>query len=285
MAIKTSTIAHITTPRPQGTAHWLASLGAVLLTLVALAAPASAQSDIELMRTGTRLSFGAGVVMGALDFRSDPVIVLADLGQIPSAAVGMEAWLDESAGFNIGYQFGTFGEVSVPLDVVLGNEPKIQLTYHRLEGAFLYRWFLGPKLTSMAFGFKAGFLLHNLTPSPHSPSLILSTTYFGPTLGGTARIPFTETMGLDAEAALVLPFNVREFPDDSGRSKNPLGAHAGGAFYLGLTRNLLAKVRYDLRFFNVGYNGTGTRGLGSAVGGASDDLFHSVLLQGEWILD
>lgn len=264
----------------------VALCAALSLALLGLLTPgvAEAQSDIERVRTSTRLNVGVGLIAGQLDFRSNPVIVIADLGQIPSAQLGMEAWVDENAGFQVAYQIGAFGEVAVPLDVVLGNEAKVDLVHHRVEGAFLYRFFTGPRIDAFSFGAKVGFLLHNITPSPHSPTLILSTTYFGPTLGGVARFPFGRSFSLDVDGALIIPFNVNEFPDNSGRAKNPLGAHFGGGPALQLTDHMLIRLRYDFRLFNVGFNGEATRALGGATDGVSEDIFHSVLMQAEFFV-
>ncbi len=265
-------------------AHCTSLLAAIVA--LGLCAQAQAQSEVDKLRTGLRLNLGIGVVMGDLDFRSnrlgdttEQIVVAADLGQIPSASLGLSAWINENAGFETSYQLGALGEVAVPLNVLLGQDDgTLALTHHRFSGAFLYRWFTGPRLTSWAFGLRAGFQLHSIIPSPHTPTIVLSTTYFGPELGATTLAPLTESLGLELDASLVLPFNVREFPDNSGVPDNPLGARLGLAPFFRLSDSLILKARYDLRLFNVAFKDTGTRGLGGVPGGVSNDLFHSAML-------
>lgn len=238
-------------------------------------------SEIQLVREGFRAFVGVGTLGGNLDFRSSTANMQADLGQIPSLTVGLQGWLDENAGFDVAYQASFLGELAVPLDSLQGQA--LGVNANRLESAFRYRFFTGPRQDSLSFGARVGFLLHNLTPSPHTPTIVLSTTYFGPLLGLTARLPLTWWLGLEAEGSFILPFNVREFPDRSGSPKNPLGYHGGAAVYVRTTAHLYLRLRYDYRQLQAEFSGQGNRGLGGVTNAVIFDQFHSPQLQAEWI--
>ena len=257
---------------------------ALVACLLSSTAAAESGQEVSKWREGTRYSLGLGLLMGELDFRSNPVVVIADIGQLPSFAAGVQAWISENAGFDASYQLGTFGTLEVPLDVLIGREdPNLKLTHHRFSGAFNYRLFTGPRLTSWGVGLRLGFILHSLVPSPHTPTIVLSTQYFGPELGVTLRAPLSPDIGVDLEAAGLFPFSVREFPDRSGSPKTPIGAHIGAAPYVRLNPKLNMKLRYDMRHFNIGFDDEGNRGLGGVTGGATNDTFHSLMLELEFI--
>lgn len=253
-----------------------------LLPSEAQAQGAPEASEFQKVREGFRIYAGGGVTGGFLDFRSDTAITQADLGQIPSFTLGVQNWIDENAGFDISYQGSFGGSLATPQEPLGGQE--LGLNAHRIEGNFLYRWFTGPRIDSMAFGLKLGFVLQNTSPSEHTPSIILSTTYSGPQIGPTARIPFTSWMGIEADAAYIFPFNVREFPDRSGSPKDPSGFQAGGALYLKIGSGLYTRLRFDLRNFQANYGKTGTRGLGNVTNGQGQDQFRTAQLLLEWIL-
>jgi hypothetical protein len=282
MALKPASrpLRHHTTPRARAKAASAIAALALLASANAALAQEPTLSEIQRDREGLRFKLGAGTLGGSLDFRSTPSFVQTDLGQLPSLSLGMQGWLNENAGYDLTYQGSFFGSINVALN---GQQQALGLTAHRAEGAFLYRWFTGPRITSMAFGLRLGFLLHNITPSPHTPTILLSTTWFGPLAGLTARVPFTAWLGLEAEASLILPFNVRESPDRSGNPRDPKGYHAAGALYLRLSDALTLRARADYRRLEAGFSGEGNRGLGGVTNAYLYDQFLSPQLQLEWI--
>ncbi len=233
-------------------------------------------------REGFRLRAGAGVETGFLDFRSDAVVLQANLGEVPTTMVGIEGWISENAGFDATYQFGFLGELEVPLETQEGASSLAFVT-HRLEGAFHYRWFLGPEATSLSLGLRVGFLLNAFIPSPHTPTIVVSTTYAGPMIGGTLNVPILESIGVEVGVDGVYPYNVREFPDVSGKPRSPLGYGASVAPWLQLTDSLYLKAKVDYRVFTVTYAGRGNRGLGNVTNGSSFDGFQSAQLIVDWI--
>lgn len=246
--------------------------------------PAHSQEEdpVTRAREGFRIRAGGGIETGFLDFRSDSVILQASLGEVPTSIIGVEGWISENAGFDASYQFGFLGELTVPLETQEGAN-RLAFVTHRLEGAFRYRWFLGAESTSMSFGIRAGFLLHALIPSPHTPTIVLSTTYAGPTLGLTTNYPILEGLGVEAYVDGHYPYNVREFPDVSGQPKGPFGYGVGAGPWYQLTDGLYIKARVEYRVFTVSYDGRGTRGLGNVTNGSSFDGFQTAQLIVDWI--
>jgi hypothetical protein len=245
-------------------------------------APSTAQGDDVTDREGFRLTAGAGIAAGFLDFRSDTVLLQANLGGIPTHTVGVEGWISETAGFDLAYQFSYGGTLQIPLET-LNGENEIAFVTHRLEGAFHYRWFLSDSPSALALGLRAGFLLHAFVPSPHAPTIVLSTSYAGPLLGITADLPITDIIGIEGDLNLLFPFNVREFPDVSGQPKGPTGFAAGGGPWLRVLHNVYLKARFDYRVFSVSYDGRGNRGLGNVTNGESYDGFQSAQVLIDWI--
>ena len=256
---------------------------ALLAALVA-SAPVAAQDEdpITRAREGFRLRAGAGIGTGFLDFRSDSVVLQAALGEIPTTLIGVEGWLTQSAGFDASYQFGFLGELDVPLETQEGAN-KLAFVTHRLEGAFHYRWFLGGDANAIALGVRLGFLLHSLIPSPHTPTIVVSTTYAGPMIGATGNFPILDRLGVEATLDGVYPYNVREFPDVSGNPRSPLGYGGSVAPWVQLGDGLYLKAKVDYRIFTVNYAGRGNRGLGNVTNGASFDGFQSASLIVDWI--
>jgi hypothetical protein len=256
----------------------------IALAVLAVVAPVCAQEldPVTRSREGFRLRAGTGIETGFLDFRSDSVVLQANLGEVPTTLVGIEGWLTENAGFDASYQFGFLGELSVPLDTQEGAS-KLAFVTHRLEGAFHYRWFFGSESTSMSVGLRVGFLLHALIPSPHKPTIIVSTTYAGPMIGGTLNYPFQDWVGVEAGVDGVYPYNVREFPDVSGTPQSPLGYGASVTPWVKVLDGIYLKAKLDYRVFTVSYEGRGNRGLGNVTNGSSFDGFQSAQLIVDWI--
>lgn len=240
-----------------------------------------AVSEIQQVREGTRVFVGGGAVTGFLDFRSSPAYTQASLGFVPTGVLGFQSWLDETTGFEAFYQGSFLGTLTTPVDPLGGATLGFNL--HQLEGHFLYRLFTGPRLDSMAFGVKVGFHLHNTAPSEHTPTILLSTTYFGPSLGATARVPFTEWLALEAEGGVILPFYVREAPDRSGLPRDALGFQGGGGLSLRIIPGLYVKPRYEYRQLQSSFTGTGTRALGKVEQASIFDQYHALRLDLEWV--
>ncbi len=258
------------------------------------------ESELIRDREAIRIWVGGGIMGGLIDFQSlsaensNSVIAMrADLGGIPSGQLGIQSWLDESAGFEAVYQGSYFGSIVFPLSGE--DEPesspyrplsgqRLGVFAHRLEGAFRYRWFLGDSLSSVALGLKVGFILHNLAPGEHENTAFVDTTYFGPHLGAFAKLPLGSTFGIEADASGIFPFNVREVPKNSGQPTSPLGFQAGAAPYIRLTPNIKTKVRFDYRFFSTSFNSVGNRGLGNIINGRTFDQFQSYQLILEFLL-
>lgn len=255
-----------------------------ILTAVALAAllgawgEAAAQegpavSEVELLRSRPRLSVGMGVQSGSTAFTSDPLLIKTDLGQVPTAAVGLRVWVDEAAGFDLSYQGGFFGGIEVSQLEAVEGDATLRLTLHRLEGGFRYRFFSSPRPDAVEFGPRLGFVMNSVIFSDHTPNLLVDTTTFGPQVGAFVRVPlFGAALGVDLEGGAVLPFFVREAPVGSGRADGSSGYHGALALWVRLGERWLLQVRGDARTFGARFADQGER-FGGVVDGESDDLF------------
>ena len=242
------------------------------------------RSDVSRVRSSTRLLVGAGLTGGDLTFTSDSFNVEADLGSLNAVTVGVQAWPEEFAGVELTYQIGLLGELAVPQLEVQEGDAALTLASHRLEGGFLYRWFSGPRVDAVSVGLRVGFTLHNLTVSDHSPSVALTTTWFGPGLGPFLSLPFSGgDLGVDLRADLIAPFYVRESPQRSGAPRGAIAGHAGLHPWLRLGERFYGGVRLDLHRYRAHFDGPGNRWYGDIEGGEKRHAFWSAVVALEWL--
>jgi len=249
-----------------------------------VSAAAPAMSDIEILRTATRVLFGLGVVGGTTAFASNPLVLETDMGQTPSVLVGLRVWPEEYAGFQLVYQGGFFGGLEVSQLQTVAGSATLGLTHHRLEGDFRYRAFTSPRPDAIELSARLGFVMNRLSPTDHSPTLVLSTTWFGPELGGAVKVPFAEgNLGVELEVDAILPFFVREAPVSSGVPDSAFGYHVGLAPYYRLLDTVFLGLRVDVRSFSADFAGQGER-FGGVTDASNDELYTSAQLEAEWAL-
>ena len=241
--------------------------------------------DLAHLRDATRISVGAGLLTGNIAFKANTFELEADLGQIPTTSFSMITWPERFAGIEFSYQTGFLGALDVPQLNAQSGDSALSLSSHRIEGAFVYRLFAGPRSDSLAAGVKLGFLLQNLSSNDHIPTILLDTTWAGPSLGPFLSLPFAQgDIGLDLSANIILPFFVRESPRRSGTPRDPLGLNFAIEPFFRLSRQLFLTLQIELHHFSSDFYSVGDRWYGDIRDASKDNTFLSSSLSIQWLL-